>query len=98
MDFSKVNKRDLISDLVKVATFNIVAHVLMGSTYNEPMFSEKFVYSLIFILLGFAVYHVFIHRRLMDFVRKCEGRNARASSAKSSSAKRSPSAKSSPSA
>jgi hypothetical protein len=87
MDFSKVNKRELISDLVKVATFNIVAHVLMGSTYNEPILGEKFIYSLIFILLGFAVYHVLIHRRLMNFVRKCEGRKARASSTKSPSAK-----------
>jgi hypothetical protein len=89
MDFSKVDKKSLMSDLVKVATFNIIAHVLMGSTYNEPIFSEKFVYSLIFILLGFAVYHVFIHRRLMKFIRQCEGRKAGASSASPSSAKRS---------
>jgi hypothetical protein len=58
MDFSKVNKKALISDLVKVATFNIVAHVLMGLRFDEPIFSEKFVYSLIFILIGFTVYHV----------------------------------------
>ena len=93
MNFSKVNKKDLISDLVKVATFNIVAHVLMGVTYNEPVLSEKFVYSLIFTLLGFALYHVFIHIPLMNFVRQCEGPRASSSSAKSTSAKRSPSAK-----
>jgi len=58
MDLSKVNKRALFSDLVKVATFNIVAHVLMGLRFDEPLFSEKFIYSLIFILIGFTVYHV----------------------------------------
>ena len=58
MNFSKVNKKALISDLVKVATFNIVAHVLMGLRFDEPLFSEKFLYSLIFILIGFTVYHV----------------------------------------
>ena len=68
MDYSTVDKKGLISDLIKVATFNIVAHILMSSSYNEPIFGEKFVYSLIFILLGFAVYHVFIHKRLMNLV------------------------------
>lgn len=64
MDFSKVNRKALIIDLVKVACFNIVANLLMNVRYGEPALSEKFNYSLIFILAGFAVYHIFIAPRL----------------------------------
>lgn len=53
----QVNRKALIGDLAKVATFNLVAHFLMHLRFNEPLFSEKFVYSLVFILLGFATYH-----------------------------------------
>jgi hypothetical protein len=73
MDFSKVDKKALFSDLVKVATFNIFAHLLISSTYNEPLFAEKFVYSLVYILMGFAVYHVLIHKHLMKFIEGCDG-------------------------
>lgn len=70
MDLSKVNKKDLFSDLVKVATFNIVAHVLMGLRFNEPLFSEKFIYSLIFILIGFTVYHVALDPHIVSLFNK----------------------------
>jgi len=53
----KVNKKALLGDIAKVATFNLVAHFLMHLRFNEPLFSEKFIYSLVFILLGFATYH-----------------------------------------
>lgn len=53
-----LNKKALASDLVKVATFNIVAHVLMHVRFGDALFDEKFIYSLIFILLGFTLYHV----------------------------------------
>ena len=43
MDFRNVNRKALISDLVKVATFQIVAHVLMSLRFNEPLFNEKYV-------------------------------------------------------
>jgi len=65
MDFSKVNKRDLITDLVKVACFNIVANILMNVRYQEPLLNEKFIYSLVFILTGFAVYHIIIAPHLV---------------------------------
>jgi len=65
MDFSKVNKRDLVTDLVKVACFNIVANILMSIRYKEPLLEEKFIYSLAFILIGFAVYHVLIAPQLV---------------------------------
>ena len=65
MDLSKVNKKDLITDLVKVACFNIVANILMSMRYNEPLLEEKFLYSLAFILIGFAVYHVIIAPQLL---------------------------------
>ena len=65
MDFSKVNRKDLIIDLVKFACFNIVANILMNVRYQEPIFSEKFVYSLVFLLTGFAVYHIVIAPRLL---------------------------------
>jgi|UniRef100_A0A6C0H1B6 hypothetical protein len=64
MNFSKVDRKGLIIDLVKVACFNIVANILMSVRYNEPLLNEKFVYSLVFILTGFAVYHLFIGPRL----------------------------------
>ena len=50
MDFSKVNKRDLYTDLVKVACFHIVANILMGTTYGEPMLSQRFIHSLLFLV------------------------------------------------
>ena len=65
MDFSKVNKKDLITDLVKIACFNIVANILMNMRYNEPLLDEKFIYSLAFILIGFATYHILIAPRLL---------------------------------
>ena len=65
MDFSKVNRKDLITDLVKIACFNIVANILMNVRYQEPLLSEKFLYSLAFILTGFAVYHIIIAPHLV---------------------------------
>ena len=65
MDFSKVNKKDLITDLVKIACFNIVANILMNMRYNEPLLSERFIYSLVFILTGFATYHIVIAPQLL---------------------------------
>ena len=53
-----LNKKALASDLVKVATFNVVAHVLMHVRFGDALFDSKFIYSLIFILLGFTLYHV----------------------------------------
>jgi hypothetical protein len=62
-DLSKVNKLDLEDDLVKVETFNVVAHVLMNVRYGEPLFNERFVYFTLFVLTGFAVHHIFLRRR-----------------------------------
>jgi hypothetical protein len=72
--FDKVNKKALLSDLAKVATFNLVAHFLMHVRFNEPIFSEKFVYSLVFILLGFAAYHYLLDAHVNKFfeVKKAE--------------------------
>ena len=70
MDFSKVNKRALFSDLVKVATFNIVAHVLMGLRFDDPLFSEKFIYSLLFTLIGFTVYYVVLDPHVVSLFNK----------------------------
>jgi hypothetical protein len=64
MDLSKVDRKGLIIDLVKVATFNIVAHILMNMRYGDPLFNEKFIYSLVFILAGFVFYHIFVGPRL----------------------------------
>jgi hypothetical protein len=64
MDFSKVNKKALIKDLVFFGTFNLIAHILMNMRYNDPLFSEKFIYSLAFVLIGITVYHLFVESRL----------------------------------
>jgi hypothetical protein len=64
MDLRKVNKKALVEDLVKVATFQIVAHVLMSYKYGEELFNDKFVYSVIFTLIGFTVYHVLLDSRV----------------------------------
>jgi len=73
--FDKVNKKALLSDLAKVATFNLVAHFLMHVRFNEPILSEKFIYSLVFILLGFATYHYLLDAHLNKFfdVKKGDG-------------------------
>ena len=68
MDFSKVNKRDLITDLVKVACFHIVASILMGIVYSEPSLTPRFLVSLTTILIGFATYHIFIAPRLLPML------------------------------
>ena len=68
MDFSKVNRKDLITDLVKVACFHIVANILMGYKFGEPQLSERFVYSLVFTLVGFATYHILIAPRLLPML------------------------------
>jgi len=64
-DLSKVNKVDLVDDLVKVATFNVVAHVLMNVRYGEPLFNERFVYFTLFVLAGFATYHIVLRKRAL---------------------------------
>jgi len=74
--FDKVNKKALIGDLAKVATFNLVAHFLMHIRFNEPILSEKFIYSLVFILLGFATYHYLLDAHVNKFfdVKKDDGK------------------------
>jgi hypothetical protein len=70
----KLNKQALISDLVKVATFNLVAHVLMNARYNDPLFNEKFIYSLVFILIGFTVYHIFLDYQVIAWFKEKAGK------------------------
>ena len=72
MDLSKVDKKALVGDLVKVATFNIVAHALMSYKYGDELFNEKFVYSLIFILIGFAIYHVVLDKHVISYFKSNE--------------------------
>jgi len=64
MDFSKVNRKQLIKDLVFFSVFHSVAHVLMNMRFGDPLLSEKFIYSLVFILAGVSVYHLFVDSRL----------------------------------
>jgi len=64
MDLNKVNKKQLIKDLVFFMTFQGVAHILMHMRYEEPLFNEKFVNTLSFILIGITVWHIFILPRL----------------------------------
>lgn len=66
--FKNLDKTGLITDLVKVATFNIVANILMNLRFGEPLLDQKFLYSLVFILVGFAAYHIFLHRRVVKLV------------------------------
>jgi hypothetical protein len=64
------DKKALVSDLLKVATFNIVAHYLMHVRFGDALFDEKFIYSLVFILLGFALYHVVIAGYIKNLLSK----------------------------
>ena len=66
----KLNKKALFSDLVKVATFNIVANLLMHLRFNEPLLDEKFLYSLVFILIGFTTYYILLDYQVLDYVKR----------------------------
>lgn len=66
----KLNKKALFSDLVKVATFNIVANFLMYLRFSEPLLDEKFINSLVFILIGFTTYYILLDYQVLDWVRR----------------------------
>lgn len=57
---SKSAQNALINDIVKTATWMIVVHVLTMSRDKKPMFDEKSVYDIIFVLVGLAVYNLVV--------------------------------------
>jgi hypothetical protein len=66
-DSSKVNTKDMRTDLVKNAVVVIVSRILKfyvlenasGKT-DVQLFNQDFVYSLVFLLLGFVAFYVIV--------------------------------------
>jgi hypothetical protein len=65
-DSSKVNVANLKVDVVKNATAIVICRILRfylvesanGKTPTMQLFDQEFVYSLVFLLLGFVFYNV----------------------------------------
>lgn len=59
--------KPLINDLIKVATFQIVAHLLglYAAGKINQMFNKDFLQTLVFVLIGFAVYHLLINKLIV---------------------------------
>ena len=64
---SGVDKYSLAHDLIKVALFNVLVHVAVGTRDGAPLFDYKFLYQTFFILLGFAIYHVVLDPRVKAY-------------------------------
>jgi len=58
LDWSLVDKRSLIHDLVKVFIFNFCAHLLSVMYFKEEFLSHKFLFILFAIELGFALFYI----------------------------------------
>lgn len=58
--------KPLINDLLKVATFQIVSHLLGMYTAGKlnQIFNKDWLQNLVFILIGFAVYHLVVAKAL----------------------------------
>ena len=69
MDLSKIDRYGLAHDLVKVALFNILVHVAMEMQYNNSrdLFGTKFVFQLIFVLAGFAIFYLFVEPHIKAY-------------------------------
>jgi len=67
-DSSKVNTKDMRTDLVKNAVVVIVSRLLKfyvldnasGKADQSQLFNQDFVYSLVFLLLGFVAFYVVV--------------------------------------
>ena len=60
-DTKKINMVALKTDLVKNATVVVVSRLLkymLVDNRKGELFNQEFVYSLVFLLLGFVAYHV----------------------------------------
>ena len=58
LDWSLVDKRSLIHDLVKVFIFNFCAHLLSVMYFKEEFLSHKFLFILFAIELGFSLFYI----------------------------------------
>ena len=70
MEYLKgVDKYGLAHDLIKVALFNILVHVAMEIQYNNSrdLFGIKFLYQLLFVELGFALFYLFVEPKVKAY-------------------------------
>jgi len=75
--FSDVDKYGLTHDLIKVAFFNILTHIAMELTYNESkdLFGAKFLFQLSFVLMGFALFYLFVEPHVKKYYRGPSNKN-----------------------
>lgn len=70
MDLLKsVDEYALAHDLIKVALFNVLVHVAMEIQYNNSreLFGMKFLYQLLFVEIGFALFYIFLEPKVKQF-------------------------------
>jgi hypothetical protein len=57
-NLENTNRQALVSDLLKVLTSVVVAHMLKNYSKGMDMFDNEFVMGLVYTLIGFTAYHV----------------------------------------
>jgi len=60
MFFKYTNRKDLINDLVKNAVVLLISHILLHLRTEKKLFDEDSMYVILFILLGYAFYHIIV--------------------------------------
>jgi hypothetical protein len=59
LDWSLVDKKNLVHDLIKVFIFNFSAHLMSVIYFKEEFLNQKFILILFAIELGFTLFYVF---------------------------------------
>ena len=60
LDWSLIDKKNMIHDLIKIALFNICAHIASVIYFKEQFLNHKFLIILFAIELGFAIFYIFL--------------------------------------
>ena len=60
LDWSLIDKKSMVHDLVKIALFNFCAHIVSVLYYKEEFLNHKFLIILFAIEVGFALFYIFL--------------------------------------
>ena len=59
LDWSLIDKKSMIHDLVKIGLFNFCAHIISVLYFKEEFLNHKFLIILSAIELGFVLFYIF---------------------------------------
>jgi hypothetical protein len=74
LDWSLIDKKNMTHDLIKVALFNLCAHIVSVLYFKEEFLNHKFLIILFAIELGFALFYIFLEPGIFHNI---EDRNIR---------------------